>query len=203
VSLKQHWESVYQSKEDAQLSWTQAEPRLSLALIEQAISRGDGGRVIDVGGGTSVLADRLLDAGYCVAVLDISGQAIERAQARMGARADTVRWIVADVTDAGDIGQFDIWHDRAVFHFLTDPANRAAYVALLCRSLAAGGHAVIATFALDGPEKCSGLPVRRYDAPALLAELGAGFELVNSVAETHLTPWGNAQSFQFSLLRRV
>ena len=209
MSRKEHWDSVYASKGDADVSWTETNPRTSLSLIQEVRPavwvEGAGGkaRVIDVGGGTSALADRLLDAGYSVAVLDISATALAKARTRLGARADRVRWIVADVTGDPDVGTFDVWHDRAVFHFLTEPAARAAYVALLSRTVPAGGHVIIATFAPDGPQQCSGLPVQRYDGQRLAAELGAGFGLLKSVPETHLTPWGKPQSFQYSLFRRV
>ena len=199
MSTKQHWESVYESRGDAEVSWTQPEPRTSLSLIREARPAG---RVIDVGGGTSTLVDHLLTAGYGVAVLDISEAALARARARLGPRAELVRWIVDDVTRAPDLGTFDLWHDRAVFHFLTNPADRAAYVALLARTVPVGRHAVIATFAPDGPTQCSGLDVCRYDAPLLAAELGAGFALVKSLLETHHTPWGKPQSFQCSLFKR-
>ena len=195
-----HWDSVYASKSDAELSWTQQEPTMSLALIEDACPSG---RVIDVGGGTSLLAARLLDRGYAVTVLDISEEAIDRARRRLVERATQVRWMVADVIAGPDLGTFDVWHDRAVFHFLTTSDDRAAYGALLARTVPVGGHAVIATFALDGPEKCSGLEVRRYDGPALAAELGPQFHLLKSVPEQHRTPWNAAQSFQYSLFERV
>jgi SAM-dependent methyltransferase len=194
-----HWDRVYQAG-GPDLSWRQAEPEVSLALIGQVCPQG---RVIDIGGGTSPLPARLLDRGYAVAVLDISPDALERARGLLGSRAGQVRWIAADVTRAPDIGAFDVWHDRAAFHFLTGQADRAAYVDLLSRTLPAGGHAIIATFAPQGPARCSGLDVRRYDAPALAAELGPGFELLHSVAETHVTPWGARQPFQYSLLRRA
>jgi SAM-dependent methyltransferase len=197
---RDHWDSVYSSKADADVSWTQSEPGLSLSLIREACAAG---RVIDVGGGSSPLAGRLLDAGYAVAVLDISAAALARSRSRLGQRADTVRWMVADVTAAIDLGTFDAWHDRAVYHFLVEPAQRAAYRELLARAVPVGGHAVIATFAPDGPEKCSGLPVRRYDGTALAAELGGRFRLLKTVPETHLTPWGNPQSFQYSVFARV
>ena len=158
--------------------------------------------MIDVGGGSSLLASRLLEAGYAVAVLDVSAAALERAKARMGPRAADVGWIVADLTEVADVGRFDLWHDRAVFHFLTDPADREKYVALLNRTVPPGGHAVIATFALDGPERCSGLEVVRYDAASLGRELGPHFALLRTVPETHLTPWGAPQSFQYSLFRK-
>ena len=195
-----HWEMVYTSKSDAELSWTQQEPTTSLALIEDVCPAG---RVIDVGGGTSLLAERLLDRGYAVTVLDISQAAIDRARQRLGARTTEVSWMVADVTAGPDLGTFDVWHDRAVFHFLTAAGDRAAYAALLARTVRVGGHAVIATFALDGPEKCSGLEVRRYDGRALADELGPRFHLLKSVPELHRTPWNAPQSFQYSLFERL
>ena len=210
MSRQQHWESVYQSKGDDQVSWTQPDPSLSLSLIREACPSG--GRVIDVGGGSSPLASRLLESGYDVAVLDVSAAALARAQARLDrSAAERIRWIVADVTQPApiphlcpfDLGGFDLWHDRAVFHFFTEAADRAAYVSLLTRTIQAGGFAVIATFAPDGPEQCSGLPVRRYDGPALGAELGAAFERIKTVPETHLTPWGKPQSFQYSVFKRL
>jgi 2-polyprenyl-3-methyl-5-hydroxy-6-metoxy-1,4-benzoquinol methylase len=201
MDVRQHWESVYECKSDAEVSWTQNEPRLSMALIGE-VCRANG-RVIDVGAGTSPLVERLLDAGFSVAVLDISAAALERARSRVGERGQRVEWIAADVTAKDEVGRFDVWHDRAVFHFLTEPSDRAAYVALLTRSVSVGGHAVMATFALDGPEQCSGLPVERYDGASLANELGAGFALLKTMAETHVTPWGDSQSFQYSLLRRV
>jgi 2-polyprenyl-3-methyl-5-hydroxy-6-metoxy-1,4-benzoquinol methylase len=200
VAMIRHWETVYSSKRDAELSWTQAEPATSLALIADACPTG---RVVDVGGGTSLLAERLVERGYAVTVLDISQAAIDRARERLGMRAGEVRWRVADVTAVADLGSFDVWHDRAVFHFLTAAADRAAYVALLARTVPVGGHAVIATFALDGPEKCSGLEVRRYDGRALAVELGPRFRLLKTVPELHRTPWNAAQSFQYSLFERV
>ncbi|HOV77532.1 MAG TPA: class I SAM-dependent methyltransferase, partial [Sedimentisphaerales bacterium] len=148
MDRKEHWESIYLTKADAEMSWTQPDPRSSLALIREACPSGS---VIDVGGGTSVLVDRPLDAGYAVVVLDISEAALVRARDRLGTRAGEVRWIVADVTVVPDLGPFDVWHDRAVFHFLTDPTDRAAYVSMLSRAVPVGGHVVIATFALDGP----------------------------------------------------
>ena len=200
MSTKDHWESVYASRTDAELSWTQPDPHLSLFLIAEVCPTGS---VIDVGGGTSLLAGKLLDHGYSVAVLDISEAAVTRGRERLGPRGGMVRWIVADVTAVPELGTFDVWHDRAVFHFLTHTAERAAYIAVLARTIPVGGHAVIATFAPDGPEKCSGLDVRRYSGLTLRAELGYSFELLKSVPETHVTPWGKAQSFQYSVFERV
>jgi SAM-dependent methyltransferase len=201
MGRQRHWDDIYAAKGDAELSWTEPDPHRSLALIRAACPSG---RVIDVGGGASVLCERLLDVGgYAVAVLDISAAALDRARARLGERAKDVRWIVADVTANPDLGTHDCWHDRAVFHFLTDPSDRAAYVALLSRSVPVGGHAIIATFALDGPAKCSGLPVQRYDGPSLAAALGSTFRLLHSHPEIHVTPWGAAQPFNYAVFARV
>ena len=200
MSRTEHWDSVYASRTDDEVSWTQHDPTLSLALIREVCPAG---RIIDVGGGTSVLSERLLDEGHSVAVLDISTTALVRAKQRLGARANRVRWIVADITGEPDLETVDVWHDRAVFHFLTDPADRAAYRRLLSRTVPPGGYVIIATFALDGPDKCSGLPVHRYDPPQLIAELGEEFEFLKSVPEIHHTPWGKAQSFQYSAFRRI
>lgn len=200
MSTKDHWESVYKSRTDAELSWTQPDPRLSLSLIAEVCPTGS---VIDVGGGTSLLPGKLLDRGYSVTVLDISEAAVTRGRAGLGPRASMVHWIVADVTASPELGTFDVWHDRAVFHFLTNPADRMAYVALLGRTLAVGRHAVIATFAPDGPEKCSGLDVQRYSGLTLSQELGPTFQFLKSVPETHRTPAGKPQSFQYSVFRRV
>lgn len=172
-----------------------------MSLVRQVTP--ERGAVIDVGAGTSPLCARLLDAGFAVTVLDIAASAIDRARQRLGERAARVEWVVADVTQIESVGVFDLWHDRAVFHFLTEPEDRARYVDLLSRSIPSGGHAVIATFAPEGPDQCSGLPVRRYDSTALSRELGEGFELRKSVPETHLTPWGKPQAFQYSLFRRT
>ena len=135
--------------------------------------------------------------------MDLSQEAIARAKARLGARADRISWIIADLTAAPKLGTFDVWHDRAMFHFLISAADRAAYIALMSRTLPLGGHAIIATFAPDGPEKCSGLPVQRYDGLQLGAEVGLGYELLKTVPEIHLTPWGKPQAFQYSIFRRV
>jgi SAM-dependent methyltransferase len=159
MGTKEHWENVYVAKSDSDVSWTQPDPQMSLALIVEVCSPP--GRVIDVGGGTSPLVERLLDAGYAVTVLDISDAALARSRERLAERASSVRWLAADITAAPEVGQYDVWHDRAVFHFLTRPEDRQRYVELVTRELPPEGHAVIATFSLDGPEMCSGLPVQR------------------------------------------
>jgi SAM-dependent methyltransferase len=201
MEAKQHWEGVYQAKADAELSWFQARPGVGLSLVEGLDPRPRS--AIDVGGGQSALAGELLDAGVeSVTVLDISAAALERARARLGPRAGAVRWVVADVLDDVDLGAVDLWHDRAVFHFLTDAADRRRYVEAAARAVRAGGHAVISTFAPSGPERCSGLPVCRYDAGALAAEFSPWFELVRSEGERHTTPWGKTQDFTWVVLRR-
>jgi hypothetical protein len=197
---KAHWEGVYAGKSDQELSWTQTDLRISLSLITRFTPSKS--RIVDVGGGSSPLAGRLIDKGYSVAVLDISGAALARGAKGIGKRASEVRWIEADVTRIADLGSFDLWHDRAAFHFLTQPTERAAYRALMERTIPFGGHAVIATFAPDGPNKCSGLDVHRYDSTSLALEVGESFELVESLTEMHLTPWGSSQPFQYSLFRR-
>lgn len=200
MSRKEHWDAVYTDKSDSQVSWTQTDPGVSLRLIQEVCRHG---RVVDIGGGTSLLAERLLAAGYTVGVLDISQAALNRAKRKLGERAAEIDWIAADVTADPPLGKADVWHDRAVFHFLTDAADRRRYAALMERTIRPGGHAIIATFAEDGPEKCSGLPVCRYSAPRLAQELGAGFSLIKTVPETHLTPWGKPQSFQYGVLGRI
>lgn len=200
MNRHEHWNTIYDSKRDDEMSWTQSEPELSLRLIGSVCPNGS---VVDVGGGNSVLAARLLERGYAVTVLDIAESALARARARMGAAAEQIVWVTADITEEPVLATSDVWHDRAVFHFLTEPADRAAYRRVLERTLPVGGHAVMATFALDGPEKCSGLPVQRYDGAALAAELGARFTLLHSHTQMHTTPQGKSQSFQYSLFRRV
>ena len=200
MNRKGHWDSIYRSKGDQELSWTLLDPLMSMKLIGEACSYG---RVIDVGGGTSTLAEKLLDRGYEVTVLDISESALERDRKRLGAKAGNIYWIAADITAAPTLETYDVWHDRAVFHFLTSAADRAAYRMVLEQTVSVGGYAVIGTFALDGPEKCSGLEVQRYDGPMLAAEVGPQFSLLKCEPEMHVTPWGAHQSFQYSIFRRL
>jgi SAM-dependent methyltransferase len=199
---KGHWEAVYSTKAETGVSWYQEEPRLSVELI-RAVAPAEGGRIIDVGGGASVLVDRLLDLPFGeIAVLDISETALGKARARLGGRAERVRWVVADVTEAHELGTFDVWHDRAVFHFLTDPDDRRRYVELARGTVPEGGHLVLATFADDGPRHCSDLDVCRYNARSLPSELGEGFSLVRAAREIHRTPWGSSQPFFYGVFRR-
>jgi SAM-dependent methyltransferase len=202
ASPKDHWEAVYTTEDETGVSWFQDNPALSLELIEQVRPRKDAA-IIDIGGGASRLVDGLLERGFRrVTALDISAAALDLAALRLGRRASEVQWIVDDVTAWEPSQRFDIWHDRGAFHFLVDPAGRAAYIARLKQALVPGGHAIIATFAADGPELCSGLPVHRYDAAGLVRELGEEFTLLDSRRHDHVTPWNSTQRFQFSILRR-
>ena len=195
MNRQEHWNEVYRTKGAQDVSWFQAEPVLSLELIKTARVPADGS-ILDVGGGASVLVDRLLEAGYArLGVLDISAEALALARQRLGARASGVEWFESDVTQFQPPHPFALWHDRAVFHFLTVAADRRAYVAALERTLAPGGAVIIATFALDGPPQCSGLDVTRYDEQTLSAELGSGFALREVRCETHRTPWNTEQCF--------
>ena len=197
-----HWQSVYTSKAENSVSWFEAEPAVSLALIVLTGTPEDAA-VIDIGGGASRLVDRLLERGFGdVTVLDLSAAALDAARARIGASAAQVQWIVADVTTWEPPRRYALWHDRAALHFLTDPTDRDAYLARLRRALLPGGHAIIGTFAPDGPARCSGLPVQRYDAESLSAALGPEFELLDSRRHTHVTPAGAEQRFHFGTLRR-
>lgn len=200
---RQHWERAHASKAPEEQSWFQPRPEMSLALIRRT-GFGPLARIIDVGGGSSRLVDALVDEGYRnVTVLDIAAPALAAAKARLDTHAALVRWIVADVTSAAIEESFDIWHDRAVFHFLIEAEDRAAYVRNMKRSLSVGGFVILATFAEGGPTRCSGLPVVRYGSGALAAELGEGFELVVEKAELHRTPAGRDQSFVYCLFRRA
>jgi SAM-dependent methyltransferase len=202
MNRKSHWDRVYSSKAETEVSWYQAEPKLSLELIREFCPSC--GSVIDVGGGASLLVDRLLAEGFShLSVLDISEAALERAKGRLGARSDQVKWIVGDVTEVRSVGAFDVWHDRAVFHFLTDPTDRQKYTQLALRTLSPGGHLILATFAPDGPTRCSGLDICRYDAEAVLKELGDSFSIVKELRETHTTPAGRTQNFFYGVFRRA
>jgi len=198
-----HWNEVYTTKRESEVSWFEAVPSLSLEMLEAAGLTRDT-CVIDIGGGESRLVDHLIARGMgCLTVLDVSAEALSRAQARLGDAASSVDWIAADVSGPWAARPVDIWHDRAVFHFLTAAEDRDRYRAHLMHTLKPGGTAVIATFALDGPEKCSGLAVARYSPETLGRELGASFELRDARTHTHATPWGTSQSFQYSRWARI
>jgi SAM-dependent methyltransferase len=203
MNRKEHWSQVYQTKAPDDVSWYQTRPTTSLKLIEASSVAKDQG-VIDVGAGASALVDFLLEAGFKrLGVLDISAAALQHARQRLGVRATSVEWFEADVTEFRPPHRFGLWHDRAVFHFLTDPVDRRKYVETVSRTLTPDGHVVIATFAIEGPVKCSGLDVARYDAASLAAELGAGFQLREQVDEIHVTPWSTEQKFSFFRFTRA
>jgi SAM-dependent methyltransferase len=199
---KDHWDAVYTTKASDEVSWYEVDPTISLDLIQQVSSPPKS--VIDVGGGQSFLVDRLLDSGIDkVAVLDISSVALARTKERIGERAAEVKWIEADVTSMSEVGSFDLWHDRAVFHFLNEPKDREAYLELAAKTIPMGGHMIIGTFASDGPEKCSGLPVCRYDAESMASTLGKRFTMVHQQRYLHTTPSGKEQHFFFGVFQRV
>ncbi len=196
-----HWEQVYQSKESTEVSWYQEYPDHSMRLIEQ-VAPSKEAAIIDVGGGASVLVDALLQKGYTnLAVLDISESALKCAQQRLCERAGQIEWFVADVTAFEPPHRFSIWHDRAVFHFLTAQSDREKYIAVLRKALLPGTHLIIATFAEDGPEMCSGLPVERYDSEKMKQTLGDDFHLLDQQSESHTTPSGMEQRFNYFLLQ--
>lgn len=197
-SFQEHWEHVYQTKRPDAVSWFQTHATHSLDLIRSTGLPVDA-RLIDVGGGASTLVDDLLALGFHhLCVLDLSASALEVAQKRLGDAGRRVTWMAGDIR-AVDLPAhtYDIWHDRAVFHFLTTPADRAAYVRQIMHSVKPGGHVIVATFAPDGPEQCSGLPVVRYSPDALHQELGPAFELIAHRSEAHETPWGAVQHFVY------
>lgn len=198
---RSHWDRVYTSKDATDVSWYQRRPELSLELIRAAAPSLESS-ILDVGSGASTLVDELLLAGYTdLAVLDVSEAALAIAQKRLTA-AERVTWIVADITNWKPSRTWNVWHDRAVFHFLTEAAAQDAYIEALKAATAPGSTAIIATFALDGPEQCSGLPVVRYSPQTLAARLGPGFDLVAQAGEVHRTPAGGRQSFAYAALRR-
>lgn len=196
----EYWDGRYADIGAANVSWFQASPEISLMLIRRAAGTTAG--VVDVGGGASTLVDFLLGAGYHdLTVVDLSQQALHDARARVGEAP--VHWVVSDVRDWQPDRTFDVWHDRAAYHFLTDPAEQQHYWDLVRESVPAGGHVVMATFAEDGPEMCSGLPVHRYSAEGLAAAMGEGFEVLETLREEHTTPSGGTQSFQWLLAQRT
>ena len=197
------WQGLYSGRPEGELGWFQDRPAVSLDLIARA-GLDPGGWIIDVGGGASRLVDHLLELGHAnLVVLDLVGAGLAAARARLGGRGAAVRWVVADITRWSPPRPFDLWHDRAAFHFLTEEADRAAYAAVMAAAIRPGGQAIIAGFAADGPESCSGLPVRRHDAAQLAAAFAPRFRPIDSVTEIHHTPGGLAQRFQYCRLRRV
>ena len=192
---KYHWERIYQKHRPSEVGWFQAYPERSLKLINNSCADTHC-RIIDIGGGASMLSKFLLDQGYRkLTVLDISGKSIEKAKSQIGQKSSSINWIEADVTTYSFNQQYDVWHDRAVFHFLTKIEDRRRYINTLNESLKLNGHLIMATFGLDGPRKCSGLPVVRYSPESLQNELGVNLQPRESFIEHHLTPSGVSQSF--------
>ena len=204
MNSKQHWEKVYSTKSATEVSWFQAHAALSLKLIREA-GVSTSASIIDVGGGASTLVDGLLANGYGnVTVLDLSGAALAAAKARIGPQSGRVHWLEANVLEAEfPKHAYDVWHDRAVFHFLTSAEDRHAYVQAVLRAVKPGGLVIVATFAEDGPTQCSGLPVVRYSASELHAEFGAPFQLLGHEIEAHHTPGGSVQQFVYCFCRKV
>lgn len=203
TARSEHWDAVYDSKGPDQVSWFQTEPAVSLQLIE-GLGLDPGDPVVDVGGGASTLVDRLLERGHTdLTVLDVSDHALDLARHRLGEQAARVRWETADVLGWSPPRCFALWHDRAVFHFLTDPTDRDRYRRRAAVGIRPGGHLIVATFAADGPEACSGLPVARYAPDELGAAFGDGFTIVATRREHHHTPTGAHQPFTWLLARRT
>jgi trans-aconitate methyltransferase len=198
-----HWQNVYTSKAEAEVSWYEDTPSLSLAMLDDLRLPPDSS-LVDIGAGASRLVDGLLARSWRdITVLDLSAAALEAARARLGTEGGSVTWIAADIRLwQPQAAAYDVWHDRAAFHFLTDPRDRAAYCATLARAVKPGGYALIAGFAPDGPENCSGLPVMRHDATSVARELGRDFSLRRSENHTHQTPWGSTQRFQYNLFAK-
>lgn len=203
TSRQQHWDSVYREKDDELVAWYQAHPTRSLRLVRECAVELDA-PIVNIGGGNSRLVDHVLDLGYTdVTVLDISPTALTLAQERLGTRSGLVTWIEADATTYDFAREYRVWHDRAAFHFLTEAVDRARYVERLRQAIPGGGHVIMATFASDGPENCSGLPVRRYSRESLSEALGTDFEPVRFEFETHRTPGGSTQEFLYGCFRRA
>jgi ubiquinone/menaquinone biosynthesis C-methylase UbiE len=195
---KEHWEHIYSNKSEREVSWFQTTPSASLDLIVSA-ETPKSAKIIDVGGGASRLADGLLAEGYYnITVLDVAEAALAQAKRRLGSKASSVSWITADITKWRPAVAYDLWHDRAVFHFLTDQHDREAYLSVMQKALKPDAVVIIGTFSLDGPERCSGLPVVRYSPESLSKTLGEDFLFIESMQEEHQTPGGGVQKFQFS-----
>lgn len=200
---KSHWERIYAKTIPTEVGWYQVEPAVSLELIAST-GVGHSDKIIDVGGGASVLVDKLLCQGFQdLTVLDVSSKALDYAKERLGSEAEAVKWIEADVTEFELPEKYDLWHDRAVFHFLTEGKDRKKYVQNMEEALNPGGHVIIAAFSIDGPLKCSGLNVERYSPEKMNNELGDSFELVKATDEGHMTPWGKEQKYTYCYFKNL
>ena len=202
MDAKTYWEKIYTTRAPEQVSWYRPHLETSLALIKRARTRRSTA-IIDVGGGESTLVDDLLAHGYeNLSVLDVSQTAIDVTKKRLGPAAETVNWLVGDITEVQlALNAYDVWHDRAVFHFLTSTEERAAYVRQVAHAVRPGGHVIISTFGPEGPTKCSGLDVERYDADSLHEQFGVRFRLLDSAKELHQTPFGTTQQFLYCYCR--
>lgn len=197
---KQHWEKVYETKNPDQVSWTQDVPQTSLNFIH-SFALGKQAKIIDIGGGDSKLVDFLIDEGFeNVTVLDISAKALEKAQQRLGEKAKKVKWIVSDITEFKPDTTFDVWHDRATFHFLTTTEQISKYLTTARKAVTS--YLTIGTFSTNGPEKCSGLQIKQYDEATLTNELEKGFSKIRCITEDHKTPFDTSQNFLFCSFKR-
>lgn len=203
ATRKDHWEQVFIAKDESAVSWFQADPEPGLGLIKE-FNKQLSGPVIDIGAGASRLVDNLLKDGFAdITLLDISDTALGKTRQRLGELSGTVNYVVTDITKWSPPEKYHLWHDRAVFHFLVSQSEQAAYINALVQATIPGSIVVMGTFALDGPEKCSGLPVQQYSAQSLAKRLGSGFKLLKSVNHTHLTPAQRQQKFIFSVFERI
>ncbi len=200
---KKHWENIYQTKQINEVSWYQPTPGTSLELIKQ-FNLPDTAKIIDVGGGDSFLVDNLLDSGYSgITVLDISQAAIDRAKTRLGGRAKDVKWIVADAADFKPTEKYELWHDRAAFHFLTDEQEIRKYIETASKYINTGGVLILGTFSEAGPKKCSGIEIRQYSETTMTALLHGNFEKIECIRVDHKTPMGGIQNFLFCCFRKL
>jgi ubiquinone/menaquinone biosynthesis C-methylase UbiE len=200
---KNHWENIYRTKQPQEVSWTQEIPATSLAFIH-GFQLPKTARIIDIGGGDSRLVDFLLDEGFeDITVLDISGEALEKARQRLGSRADRVKWVEQDVTEYEPATVFDCWHDRAAFHFLTTEEQITTYLSVARHSVKANGYTIIGTFSDQGPDRCSGLPIKQYSEDSLNRQLKQGFQKIKCITEDHTTPFHTTQNFLFCSFKRL
>ena len=197
---KQHWENIYQTSRPEQVSWTEDIPKTSLDFIHSFQLPKDAG-IIDIGGGESKLVDYLIDEGYeNITVLDISQKALDRVKERLGEKADKINWVVSDITAFAPEKKYAVWHDRATFHFLTTPEQIEKYLSIAEKAVT--GFMTIGTFSENGPEKCSGLPIRQYNEEQLQVQLQHGFDKIRCITEDHITPFQTKQNFLFCSFKK-
>lgn len=203
TTRKDHWEKIYETKQPNEVSWTEEVPKTSLDFIH-SFNLPKSARIIDIGGGDSRLVDFLLAEGFeHITVLDVSSKALERARKRLGDRANKVTWIVSDLTEFSPDTTYDLWHDRATFHFLTADGQIMRYLSTARKAVKSGGYVTIGTFSTDGPKRCSGLDVKRYSEETLTEQLSKGFEKIRCITEDHITPFNTTQNFLFCSFKRT